>query len=281
MFRWYLRLATVLGSLALVLYIGWLGWSKFGPRPAEMSALRRELADRVLPAVVDDLRREKQGLQSVVVLPLANDPTHYLTDQLRGQLESAGIFEVFEPALSEKLARALNLRVVGVANRAGAVSEARGRGAQAVLFGEVRTFESHAVGATIDLEVQLVHLATRDVVFQKAYRKETTAGLLDGAAVEDELRRHAPAQRFLGWLLCVLLLPVFTIGFIRAMVRRCSNRANAFTLAVYMVVDATLAFLLLGASLASFTSALLFLALVGGAVAYTLGVMTFALRLES
>lgn len=281
MFKWFLRLATVVGSLALLLYLGWLGWSRFGPRPPELSALRRQLADQILPSIVEDLRKGKDDIRSVVVLHLANDPTHYLTDQLRRQLQTGGVLDVFDPTLDEKTARALNLRVPGTVDRSRAVSEARGRGAQAVLFGEVRSFESYPSGATIDLEVNLVHLASRDVVFQRPYKKEITVGLLDDAAVQDELRRHSPGQRFLGWLLCVLLLPVFTIGFIRAMVRRSSNRANAFTLGVYTCVNATLAYLLLGANLASLTSVLLFLLLVGGSVAYTLGVMTFALRLET
>jgi FtsH-binding integral membrane protein len=89
-----------------------------------------------------------------------------------------------------------------------------------------------------------------------------------------------PAQRFLSWVVIVLLLPVFTIAFIRAMVRKESNRVNAFTLSVYTAVDALRAYLLLGAALTGWFSVLLFIIAVGAALAYNFYIMNFALRLE-
>jgi FtsH-binding integral membrane protein len=103
---------------------------------------------------------------------------------------------------------------------------------------------------------------------------------LNPAVVKDSVHELGGVQRFLGWLVLVLLLPVFTISFIRAMVRKESNRANAFTLAIYTGVDALLAFLLLGASFASWLAVLLFLVVVGVAFAYNVFIMSFALKLE-
>ncbi len=47
----------------------------------------------------------------------------------------------------------------------------------------------------------------------------------------------------------MLLLPVFTIAFIRTMVRKDSNKTNAFVLGIYTVADALLAWLLIGAAI--------------------------------
>jgi len=73
---------------------------------------------------------------------------------------------------------------------------------------------------------------------------------------------------------------VFTISFIRAMVRKESNRANGFTLGIYTGADALLAYLLLGAGVSSVFSALLFALVVGIAFAYNVFIMTFALKME-
>ena len=88
-------------------------------------------------------------------------------------------------------------------------------------------------------------------------------------------------KRFLAWSLIVLLLPVFTIGFIRGMVRRESNAANAVTLAIYTGVDAILAYLLLVRGLSAWGPVLAWLGAVGAASLYNLYVMSFAVRLEA
>jgi hypothetical protein len=64
------------------------------------------------------------------------------------------------------------------------------------------------------------------------------------------------------------------------MVRKESNRANGFTLAIYTAADALLAYLFLGAGLGSVVSALLFALVVGLAFAYNVFIMTFALKME-
>jgi hypothetical protein len=84
----------------------------------------------------------------------------------------------------------------------------------------------------------------------------------------------------LAWAVLVLLLPVFSITFIRTMVRKSSNRINAFVLAIYTAVDAILAWLMVGASLVGGGAIVAFVGGVAVAAAYNVFVMTFALRLE-
>jgi hypothetical protein len=280
MSKYFWAWLTLVGTVALAAYLAFQAWVHFGPAKPQLSHLRRQVADQTLPLVLADLRQGRQEVRSAVLLHLANDPTDYLTDQLRALIEQSGVLDLRDRTLEEKVQKALNLRVSAVKDLPIALSRARGTGAQGVLFGKVDTFESFASGAKLELELTLAEVGTRNVVFTKRYVKELKVGVLEAAAVKDQVGRLSGAQRLLGWVLAVLLLPVFTISFIRAMVRRESNRANAFTLSVYTAVDALLAYLLLGASLGSWLAALLFLALVGVALAYNVFIMTFALKME-
>lgn len=279
--KWFLTVLTGLGALGLGLYLLWQGWSLLGPRKPQLNAVRRQLVDQVMPQVVADLRQARQELRSVVLIQLMDDPTDYVSDQLRTQIEETGIFDLRDRSVGEKIQRALNLRVTSVADVEAALQACQRLGAQGVLFGGVHVLESYPGGAKLDLQILLAKLAGRELLLDRRYTRELTSTALAPAVVQDELRKFAPAQRFLGWALVVLLLPVFTIGFIRTMVRQASNRANAATLTIYTVVDALLAFLLVGASLGSWGAALLFLGLVGGAFAYNVFIMSFALKLES
>ena len=142
-------------------------------------------------------------------------------------------------------------------------------------------FESYPSGAKIDLHLRLGTVADRILAVDKRYTKEVVLSPLDPVMVQEKMSKISPAQRFLAWMLAALTLPIFTIGFIRAMVRKESNRANAVTLVIYTAVDAVLAALLLGLSFGSWGSILLFFGALGGAFAYNVFVMSFALRLEN
>jgi hypothetical protein len=98
---------------------------------------------------------------------------------------------------------------------------------------------------------------------------------------QEEARIFSWSQRLLGWLLAVLLLPVFTINFMRAMFHRNSNRSNAFVLAVYTLADALLAWLLVGGALSSWWTVAIFILAVAAAFAYNIRIMTFVLTLET
>jgi len=78
----------------------------------------------------------------------------------------------------------------------------------------------------------------------------------------------------------MLLLPVFSISFIRYMVAKKSNRINAFTLGIYTVVDLIFAYFMIGGRFGSFVSVLIFVLAGLCAFAYNVRLMTFAVKLE-
>ncbi len=280
LYRWLVGFLTLVGSLALVSYLLWLGWTHFGPRKPQVSALRRQVAEQVVTSVIEDLRKNKGSIQSVALLHLVNDPADYVTDRLRANIEQSGFVDLLEPRVGEKAARALNLRIESVGELEAAAREGRELGVKGVIFGKVNSLESYPGGAKMDLEISLAEVGGQRVLFTRRYSKEIPGGPFNSAAVEESAGHLGGVERLLAWGVIVLLLPVFTVSFIRAMVRKESNRANAFTLGIYTAADALLAYLLLGAGLGSWLSALLFVLVVGLAFAYNVFIMTFALKME-
>lgn len=281
MSRGFWHFLTLVGTVGLIGYLGWEGWKRVGPRRPELNAVRRQLADAVIPEVVEAVREARAGVRSAVSLHLVNDPTDYLTDGLRRELELTGILHLNDLTLGEKLRRALSLPVRTTAQLPEALDEARSRGAQAVLFGAVQTFESVGSGGVLDLELTLAELGRGTVLFHRRFVRDTSKDVPGLAAIEDGVARVGGPQRLVAWVAAVLLLPVFTVGFIRTMVRRGSNRANGMTLGLYTLIDLLLAYVLVGASFASWTAAILFLLLGAAAFAYNVLIMSHVLRLET
>ena len=275
------QILSRIGTISLALYIAWQAWDYLGPRKPEIGPVRKQVADQLIPAIVEDLRTSRQSIRSAVLLHLTNDTTDYVSDQLRLGIEQAGILDLHDRTLSEKVRTALRLKHPSYGRTDEAIAAGRSRNAPAVVFGTIHSFESYPDGAKIDLEIRLADVAKGQTIFDRRYSKDVTTSVFSGSVVKEHVGRVGAAQRFLGWVVLVLLLPVFTIGFIRAMVRKDSNRANAFALAVYTAVDAVLAYLLVGADFSSWLSILIFLIAVGVAFGYNVTVMSFAMKLET
>jgi len=256
------RLATLtrLGTLGLAAYIGWTAWRSLGPHKPQIGPIRRAFADRVIPDIVEDLRQSRGDIRQAALLHFENDPTDYFTNRLRTEIEQSGILDLRDRTIGEKLADLLNLRHTAYGSLAAALERGRKLGAQGVVFGTIHSFETRGGKAAIDVEVHLADVSSGGHVFSRRYQEQAGPATMVAANIEQAAKRFPWFQRLLGWLIAVLLLPVFTIAFIRAMVRRGSNKINAFVLAIYTAVDALLAFLLVGA--------------------YNIRIMSFAARLE-
>jgi hypothetical protein len=274
-------LFTRIGAIGLILYLLSQGWAYFGPKKPQVGPLRRQVADHVIPKIVDDLRNSRQNIQSVVLLHLVNDPSDYVTDQLRVAIEQSGVVDLRDRTFLEKVRNKLGFRHPASDSLEYAVGRGQSAGVQGVIYGTVNTFESYRGGSALKVDVRMVEVATKQLVFENQYSKELPSILLSKANVQEQLTGVSPLQRFLSWTVLVLLLPVFTIGFIRTMVRKESNRSNAFVLSIYTGVAVLLGYLLLGVDFSSWFSVLMFLVAMGAAFAYNIFIMTFALKLET
>lgn len=280
MVGWLTKLLPKVGAVALAGYIAWLGWAHLGPRKPEIGPVRRELADRVVPKIVEDIRTSRDELRHVALLHFGSDPTDYFTDTLRSTIEQRGVLDLRDRTVMEKARNLLNVRHPSYAATDAAVAEGRELDAQGVLYGAIHAFESYPGGSKIDVEVHLADVSTGQTVFTKRYSTEASPTASVTAAMQEASQSFPWFQRLFGWLIAVLLLPVFTIAFIRAMVRKGSNKSNAFVLGVYTLADALLAWLLVGAALNSWFPVVVFIAAVAVAFLYNIRIMTFALRLE-
>lgn len=286
---WLFRLLVFLGVAALAGYLLLQGWFYIGPTKPEVGMLRKQTANEMVPLIVEDLRKAKAPVGSVVLLHLANDPSDYVSDHLRSALEQSGVFDVRQERLWDRLRKALHLRVQGPTEPGQAQRQAGGSGAQGVLFGKINSFESYPGGARLDLDLTLAKVGSGDTVFTRHYNNETKPGAPGATAAAAvaaldppaPVQRMAWARRLFIWAAIVLLLPVLTISFIRTMVRKGSNRSNAFTLGIYLAVNVLMALVMLEVGFSSWFSAALFLLLAGLAFAYNVSIMTFALRLET
>ena len=174
----------------------------------------------------------------------------------------------------------MNLRHPSYAVTDTAVAEGRELETQGVLYGTVHAFESYPGGSKIDVEVHLADVSTGQPVFTKRYSIEASPTGSVTAAMQEVTQSFSWFHRLFGWLIAVLLLPVFTIAFIRTMVHKGSNKSNAFVLCVYTLADTLLAWLLVGAALNSWVPVVVFIIAVVAAFLYNVRIMTFALRLE-
>jgi hypothetical protein len=236
---------------------------------------------------IDDLRSARGDVQTTALLHLGNDPSDYVTKHLRSAIEGSGILNLHDQTFAEKLRNGMILPQPTFGELASALARGKELGVQTVIFGKINSFESSQNGARIDFDLSMASVETGRVLLSRNFTRQLLSGapISSGgpatALVQEQVQSMHPAQRFLGWVLIVLLLPVFTITFLRAMVRKESNRFNAFTLMVYTAADALLAFLLLGAALTGWFSVLVFIAAVGAALAYNFYIMNFALKLET
>lgn len=272
---------TKIGTLALISYLAWLGWGNLRPDKPQIGAIRKDLADGVICTIVQDIRDSRGEVRQAALLHFSNDPSDYFTNSLRQAIEQAGILDLRGRTLAERMRDLLHLRHPSHSSPTTAVKCGKCLGSSGVLYGTVHTLEAYGSGAAIDVDVHLADVATGRNVFSKRYEVETSPGSSIGATGQEKARTLSWSQRLFGWLLVVLLLPIFTINFMRAMLSRKSNKSNAFVLASYTLADTLLAWLLVGGGLSSWWAVVLFILAVTAASAYNIRIMTFALTLDS
>lgn len=277
--KWFFHLLSKFGTLILAGYIAWIGWQHLGPRKPEIGPVRNHLANKAAGEIAETLRQNRGEVYDVVLLHFTNDPTDYFTDSLRRKIEQRGIFDLRDRTFLEKLRNKLNLRHPTCDSSDAGAKVAEQRKAQGILIGTVKSFESYPGGSKIEVAYELV---SKDgtIAYAGQYAKESSAFFLKPEVMQESVQSIAWFQRGLAWLVLVLLLPVFTISFIRTMARRRSNKSNAFVLAVYTIIDAILAWFLIGAALSGFLPILFFTLAVIVALLYNIRIMTFAAKLE-
>jgi len=280
MIKYLFSALSRLGTLILIGYVAWFGWQYLGPRKPEIGPMRKTQAQKLIPQIVEDIRISRGSVHNAAILHFDNDPTAFFTDQLRATIEQRGILDLPNRSLIEKIRNLLNLRHSSYGTLQQALNRGNSLNANAVLFGSIHSFETYPGGVKIDIVVNLADTKTGEIIFSRRYTKDTAISPVNTARIEENIKSVPWFKRLLGWLVIILLLPVFSISFIRIIIRKKSNAANGFVLIVYTTVDAILAYLLVGAAFHSWLRVLVFLIAIGIAFAYNVRIMTFAAKLE-
>jgi len=282
-------------AFALILYLGFLFWQEFGPQKPALSQGRKAVAQSAVTRIAEDLRVSRGELKKAVVLHLKNDSTGYVTGILRETLDANGIFIVIKPSLADQIREKLMLGFPDYDALDIAISEAVKLKADAVIFGHITLFETAGAQSKLQLTINYAEIAPKAVVFQKEYFFTHPISNLQSAPVQKETGK-APGlytetehlkpsiikvlQMTAAYIALVLLIPVLSIAFIRAIVKRKSNAWNAMLLSIYTGIDAMLAWVFFGLVLGSFISIVLFILSIVAAFFYNVRIMTFALKLE-
>ena len=276
MFLFPLKILSRLGTLILVGYIAWLAWQGLRSPSPQLAPERKEVAEVLIPQIVQDLRSARGPLRQVALLHFANDPTNDFTTALRRTIEASGVLNLQNRSVVERARELVHLPQPSHTSPADALADGRHRRTDGVLFGTIHASESSPGGTVLDVEIHLADVASGETVFNQRYREESPlgSGRIPPAAAFPWL------QRLVGWALAVLLLPVFTIGFIRTLVRHRSNWSNAFLLGIYTMAAALLAWLSVGAALTWWLPMVGYLALVAAAFVYNVQIMTLAVKME-
>ncbi len=265
------------------------GWYFLVPQKPEVNQTRQYVADTAINKIVEEIRSHRKEIRSIAVLHLANDNSDYVTTSLRERLSNTGVLDVANPPFTERLKSLLKLRNESVYSISEAVAYGKKENLHWVLTGRIDNFENVPNGAILRGQLTIVDIPSGTVAFSIKIDEDTSRslrGFLINSALDSSNDTHGWLQtipwyfRTLCFVLIALLLPVGTITFIRTMIAKKSNKINAFMLSIYTVIDAILAFFMIGGTFGSGGIVLIFLIAIIAAFIYNVKLMTLAARLE-
>ncbi len=244
-----------LAGFALILYLGLLFWQEFGPKKPTLSEGRKAVAQAAVTRIVEDLRASRGELKKVAILHFKNDSTGYITGIVRKALDENGIFIVANPSLADQVREKPSLEFPDYDSLDTAIQAAMKLKTDAVIFGHITIFETTGKQSKLQLAINYADVQSKSILFQKEYvftnpialsqpmptQKEESS--LQSTNLQPEIARPSlmkVLQMIAAYIVLILIIPVLSIAFIRAMVKKKSNTWNAILLSIYTGIDALL-----------------------------------------
>ena len=81
---------SVVGWVAILCAVALTLWTNFGPTKPVPDKARQKIADEAVQQMVRELRENRGSIKRVVLFYFSNDPSGYITDNLRAQLNAKG-----------------------------------------------------------------------------------------------------------------------------------------------------------------------------------------------
>ena len=295
-FKWQmagflLRNVHRLGAVALIIYLLVQVRTVVWPAKPALDPMRREIAETMLPRLLDDLKDKRGEVRYVAILPLENDPKDFLRNILQNAIDDSGVLDIADTSLIDRFLDSIRTGYDTVFGRTpnrgtskeDALALGRHTGVQGVLFGKVKEFDAYAGHAVLDVDLHFLDVKTgQELLPNPTYQANPPASRPPGVTNEHgEIQPFDWAKALTASAVFILLLPIFTVQYLRSVVRKESNRANAATLLIYAAIDGLVAYLLLSAGLTNWIATMVFLIVIAAAFFYNVYIMSFALRLES
>lgn len=221
----------------IIIYLLLLCWWWLGPEKPQCSSARKVVAQRVIDEVVSGLREVSRDINKVEVFHLKNDPTDFVTFELRKQLMEGGRFDLSGTPIMEKIKAFLNLRNDGDFNVEKARRYAKRKNLDGVIIGTLNQFETTADGVVLDGVLKLVLANTEDVLVFPLSSLPKQAQEDGAQRAETVAIRLAAWERFGFVVLVILLLPITLIKLIKTVLTRESNGAILAVLVLITVLD--------------------------------------------
>ena len=281
-------------TIMLIVYLGiaYFAWMCFGPEKFEPSPSREKATERIVSQMMLKIRENRGEMKTALLPNFEGDKTGYFSDCLRSKIEHSGIIDVKEKPILDKIRTRLNLKLNDKLEADDIVCSAKEDGIDCVLWGTLERFEELDSGVMIKGGWGIVKSSGGKVVYTDTFEYDTITSTTakirqsvselatDTSSSAGPFTSIAWQIRVLAFLVVMLLLPVFTFMFIRAMVVKRSNKVNAFLLGIYTVVDMVFAFFMVGGSFVSTAAIIVFGISSFVAFAYNTALMSFALKLE-
>lgn len=288
---------VILGLPKTIMFIVYLGiayfaWMCFGPEKFEPSPSREKATERIVSQMMLKIRENRGEMKTALLPNFEGDKTGYFSDCLRSKIENSGILDVKEKPLLDKIRTRLNLKLNDKLEVKDIVRSAKEDGVDCVLWGTLERFEEVDSGVMVKGVWGIVRVSDRKAVYVDTFKYDTITSTTakirqsvselatDTSSSAGPFTSIAWQIRVLAFLVVMLLLPVFTFMFIRAMVVKRSNKVNAFLLGIYTFVDMVFAFFMVGGSFVSTAAIIVFCISSFVAFAYNIALMSFALKLE-
>ena len=153
--------------------------------------------------------------------------------------------------------------------------------AQAVIWGTVKKMNVN--DGTVDAEIDYYLIGTDGkVIHQNVFNNQS----FEKSDIQDNVKATGSVQgidwrtRVLFWALGVITFPLITINFLIATTAKRSNKANAFALIIYTLIDGIALYLVNTPNINNFYSILFFVCMILLAGVCNLLIMDFARKLK-
>ncbi|MDO5582378.1 MAG: hypothetical protein Q4G69_14745 [Planctomycetia bacterium] len=270
--------------MVIFVYSLWTAWIQYRPQRTVPDSKRQALAADASKSILKTLLEHRGSKKTLAIFPFAGDTGNLFSDAVHNTILSSGTFELQDKSLFDKARNLLNMEQYRSNDRQEALEF--GKASDLVLYGTVERFETVDEKATLRVHYTLVDVAVKTDLADKTYVSDSPESTdlfntIKGGA-KNLFKANGSAQanlnRLFGWILAVLLLPVFTIKFLMVMTAKNSNRINAVILVFYTVLDILLAWILISPTSYGYALGILFLFLTFGAFVYNAKIMSIALR---